>query len=41
MAYAQLWYEPRFTKEEFDTSILNDCENKNIETITEVEKDMR
>ncbi|WP_281532543.1 YARHG domain-containing protein [Anaerocolumna aminovalerica] len=37
---AQLWYEPRFTAEEFDTSILNDYEIKNIQTIHEAEKDM-
>jgi len=37
---AQLWYEPRFTAEDFDTSILNDYEIKNIETIHEVEKDL-
>lgn len=37
---AQLWYEPRFTAEEFDTSVLNDYEIKNIETIHEVEKDL-
>lgn len=37
---AQLWYEPRFTEKEFDTSVLNDYETKNIEIITEVEKDL-
>lgn len=37
---AQLWYEPRFSEEEFDTSILNDYEIKNIETIIQVEKDL-
>lgn len=37
---AQLWYEPRFKEEEFNASILNDYEIKNIETIIAVEKDL-
>ncbi|WP_313133475.1 YARHG domain-containing protein [Anaerocolumna sp.] len=37
---AQLWYEPRFTADQFDTAILNDYESENIKTIHEVEKDL-